>query len=48
MLSVLVDGSIQPVLARTMPLGEAAAAQRLLEDGSVSGKIVLTTSAPGN
>jgi Zinc-binding dehydrogenase len=46
-LSVLVDGSIQPVLARTMPLGEAAAAQRLLEDGSVTGKIVLTTSAPG-
>jgi NADPH:quinone reductase-like Zn-dependent oxidoreductase len=33
-LSLLVDGSIQPVLARTMPLGEAAAAQRLLEDGS--------------
>jgi NADPH:quinone reductase-like Zn-dependent oxidoreductase len=47
-LSVLVDGSIQPVLARTMPLGGAAAAQRLLEDGSVTGKIVLTTSAPGN
>jgi NADPH:quinone reductase-like Zn-dependent oxidoreductase len=47
-LSLLVDGSIQPVLARTMPLGGAAAAQRLLEDGSVSGKIVLTTSAPGN
>lgn len=45
-LSLLVQGSIQPVVAKTMPLREAAAAQRLLQDGSVTGKIVLTTDAP--
>jgi NADPH:quinone reductase-like Zn-dependent oxidoreductase len=42
-LRLLADGAIEPVIAKTMPLEQAAAAQRLLEEGSVTGKIVLVT-----
>jgi NADPH:quinone reductase-like Zn-dependent oxidoreductase len=45
-LTLLAEGKIAPLVTKTMPLEEAADAQRLLERGSVTGKIVLTTGAP--
>ena len=39
---VVATGQLQPVLERTFPLAEAAAAHRLLETSSHIGKIVLT------
>ena len=41
-LSLLADGAIQPMIAATMPLDRAADAQRRLESGDVTGKLVLT------
>ena len=38
---LVADGSIRPVVGRTMPLAEAAAAHALMESGEHSGKIVL-------
>jgi NADPH:quinone reductase-like Zn-dependent oxidoreductase len=40
---LLFRGEIQPAVDRTLPLSEAAQAQRLLESGAQFGKIVLTT-----
>jgi len=39
---LVADGSVRPVVGRTMPLDEAAAAHELMESGEHSGKIVLT------
>ncbi|HEX3784196.1 MAG TPA: medium chain dehydrogenase/reductase family protein [Pseudonocardiaceae bacterium] len=44
-LQLLADGKIVPPVAKTLPLEGAADAQRMLEQGSVTGKIVLTTGA---
>jgi len=44
-LAMMDAGKVQPLIAATMELGEAAAAHRLLESGNAIGKIVLTTSA---
>jgi len=38
---LLASGAVRPVIFRTFPLAEAAAAHRLLEDGQHVGKIVL-------
>jgi NADPH2:quinone reductase len=35
------DGTIRPVVDRVLPMGEAAAAQRLLADRRIFGKVVL-------
>jgi NADPH:quinone reductase-like Zn-dependent oxidoreductase len=45
-LNLLADGKIAPLIAKVVPLEEAPDAQRLLERGAVTGKIVLTTGAP--
>jgi NADPH:quinone reductase-like Zn-dependent oxidoreductase len=42
-LGLLADGKIEPVVASTMPLADAVEAQRALEQGTVKGKIVLTS-----
>jgi NADPH:quinone reductase-like Zn-dependent oxidoreductase len=47
-LRLLADGAIEPIIAKTMPLERAAAAQRLLEEGSVAGKLVLVTYPEGS
>ncbi|MDQ3577017.1 MAG: medium chain dehydrogenase/reductase family protein [Actinomycetota bacterium] len=44
-LTLLAEGKISPIIARTVALEEAADAQRTLERGSVTGKIVLTPGA---
>ena len=40
---LVADGSVRPIVHRTLPLAEAAAAHALLESGDASGKVVLTT-----
>jgi NADPH:quinone reductase-like Zn-dependent oxidoreductase len=42
-MRLLAEGRITPPIAKTMPLERAADAQQLLEQGSVRGKVVLTT-----
>jgi NADPH:quinone reductase-like Zn-dependent oxidoreductase len=39
---LVADGSVRPVVGRTMPLEEVAAAHELMESGEHSGKILLT------
>jgi putative PIG3 family NAD(P)H quinone oxidoreductase len=39
------DGTIRPIIERTVPLAEAATAHALMESGSHTGKIVLVTGA---
>jgi putative PIG3 family NAD(P)H quinone oxidoreductase len=39
------DGTIRPVVDRTLPLADAATAHALMEDGGHTGKIVLVTRA---
>jgi putative PIG3 family NAD(P)H quinone oxidoreductase len=38
---LVADGSVRPVIGRTMPLAEAADAHRLMESGQSTGKILL-------
>ena len=38
---LVADGSIRPVIGRTLPLAEAAEAHRLMESGESTGKILL-------
>jgi putative PIG3 family NAD(P)H quinone oxidoreductase len=38
---LVADGSIRPIVGRTLPLAEAAEAHRLMESGASTGKIVL-------
>lgn len=40
--NLLAEGKIEPLIARTVPLAEAAKAQQDLQSGAVTGKIVLT------
>jgi putative PIG3 family NAD(P)H quinone oxidoreductase len=40
---LVADGTIRPVVGRTLPLAEAADAHRLMESGSGTGKILLLT-----
>ncbi|HVB73416.1 MAG TPA: zinc-binding dehydrogenase [Ktedonobacteraceae bacterium] len=40
-LELIADGSITPVIARTMPIEQAAEAHRILEKGELLGKVVL-------
>jgi len=42
LLNLLKQGKIKPIIAARMPLNEAAKAHKLLEKGSVMGKIVFT------
>ena len=35
-------GGIEPVIDRTYPLADAAAAVRLVEEGSPAGKVIVT------
>jgi NADPH:quinone reductase-like Zn-dependent oxidoreductase len=44
-LALLADGKIEPVVDRTVPLADAAEAQRALAEDVVYGKIVLTSRA---
>ena len=37
----MADGTIRPIVDRTLPLAEAAEAHRLMESGEHTGKIVL-------
>jgi len=39
---LVADGSVRPIVGRTMPLDEVAAAHELMESGEHSGKILLT------
>ncbi len=39
---LVADGSVRPVIDRTLPLEEVAEAHRIMGDGSHTGKIVLT------
>lgn len=39
--ALVSDGKLQPLLAETLPLSQAAHAHQLIEDGHVQGKIVL-------
>ena len=39
---LVADGTVKPVVGRTLPLAEAAEAHRLLENGETTGKILLT------
>jgi NADPH2:quinone reductase len=45
LLSAIADGSLAPVIGRTYPLAEAAAAHRALLDRSSAGKLVLDPRA---
>jgi NADPH:quinone reductase-like Zn-dependent oxidoreductase len=38
---LVADGTIRPIIGRTLPLAEAAEAHRLMESGDSTGKIVL-------
>jgi 2-desacetyl-2-hydroxyethyl bacteriochlorophyllide A dehydrogenase len=40
-LKLVAAGSVKPVVERTMPLGDAALAHRMVEDNAVTGRIVL-------
>ena len=40
---LVADGTIRPVVGRTLPLAEAAEAHRLMESGEGTGKILLVT-----
>jgi putative PIG3 family NAD(P)H quinone oxidoreductase len=40
---LVADGTIRPIIERTVPLAEAATAHALMESGSHTGKIVLVT-----
>lgn len=41
-LALLAEGKVSPVIAKTVPLSEAAQAQQWLEEGTANGKLVLT------
>src|SRR5258706_2654975 len=43
-LQLIADKAIQPIIARTMPVEQAAEAHRMLESGEIIGKIVLVHS----
>ncbi len=40
-MQLIFEGKLRPVIGRVMPLQEAAEAQRILEGGDISGKLVL-------
>ena len=40
---LVADGRVRPIVHRSLPLAEAAAAHALLESGDASGKVLLTT-----
>ena len=42
---LVADGTIRPVIHTTLPLEQAGAAHRLMEEGGHTGKIVLTTTS---
>jgi NADPH:quinone reductase-like Zn-dependent oxidoreductase len=44
----LAEGQISPVIARTFPLDEAAAANALLESGTVIGNLILLPERPAS
>jgi NADPH:quinone reductase-like Zn-dependent oxidoreductase len=44
----MTDVRISPVLARTFPLSEAAAANALLESGTVIGNLILLPERPAS
>ena len=41
-LKLVASGSVKPMVERTMPLADAAAAHRMVEANAVTGRIVLT------
>ena len=43
--ALLESGQLTPIIGRTFPLGEAAAAMRCLEEGRVVGRIIMTPHA---
>jgi NADPH:quinone reductase-like Zn-dependent oxidoreductase len=44
-LQLFQEGKITPVIAEVLPLDRATAAHELIENSSISGKIVLTCTA---
>jgi NADPH:quinone reductase-like Zn-dependent oxidoreductase len=48
LFTLLAQGRISPVIARTFPLSEAAAANALLESGTVIGNLVLLPEQPAS
>lgn len=48
LFTLLAEGRISPVLARTFPLSEAAAANALLESGTVIGNLILLPERPAS
>lgn len=45
LIDLLAQGSLRPVVAERVPLGEAARAHEILESGRYAGKVVLVTGA---
>ena len=43
---LIESGSITPVIDRTYPLTDAAAAVRLVEEGSPAGKVIVAVEPP--
>jgi NADPH:quinone reductase-like Zn-dependent oxidoreductase len=48
LFTLLAEGRISPVIARTFPLNEASAANALLESGTVIGNLVLLPEQPAS
>jgi NADPH2:quinone reductase len=48
LLELLANSRLKPIIAKYLPLQEAARAHDLLASGSVTGKIVLVTGQPDN
>jgi NADPH:quinone reductase-like Zn-dependent oxidoreductase len=48
LFTLLAEGRISPVIARTYPLSEAAAANALLESGTVIGNLILLPERPAS
>jgi NADPH:quinone reductase-like Zn-dependent oxidoreductase len=48
LFTLLAEGRISPVVARTFPLSEAAAANALLESGTVIGNLILLPERPAS
>ena len=41
---LVADGTVKPIVHQVLPLEQAAEAHRIVEDGSHSGKVLMTAS----